>query len=322
MAVTMPGDLKFVPKVWAMHSDAYFEERLVMGTWAVINKTLEGEGKGVVVNFPYYGTIGDAYEVQPDERVRPYGLTDDSFTAAVYEVAISVAIQKAALMHSADSAANFMRQAQMQMGRRHAEKVDQDLMNEVCSYNGAGRKTDIIGTDETKYDNMTIGFKAAAATDTMDIENLYTAKVRAFGDKHRDAVVCFMHPLQVLDLNTSNKTGFLKADANEPYSSIDGFQGKLAGMAIIESERVKKLPVQIGGKDAYLAHFHKMNSYGIIRKEEMMFDSDKDIHARNWSTVGTQWYGVKSFHRQISNDDRKAGGIITTVSQDGLAGRN
>ena len=70
----------------------------------------------------------------------------------------------------------------------------------------------------------------------------------------------------------------------------------------------------INGKDAYRAHFHKLNSYGIMEKQEMEFDEDKDILARERIFTSNQWYAVKSFHTKISAQDLKTGSCTTTVS--------
>ena len=201
-----------------------------------------------------------------------------------------------------------------------AEHVDGRLLGEITSYDGNNDAGHVIGTDESKYDNMVIGFKSGAATDTMSPELLLRAKTQAFGDKNNQAVVCFMHSLQLLDLMSSTPSGFLKADANDPYSYLDGFKGRLFGMAIVEIDSTPKLPGQIGGKDQFLAHFHKMNAYGIMEKAEMRFEGDRDILARKQLWSVTEWYGVKSFDRKINPLDNKSGGIITTVNHN-LVGR-
>ena len=138
-------------------------------------------------------------------------------------------------------------------------------------------------------------------------------KICVFGDKADDAVICFMHSLQWLDLQSDGSAGFLKADANDPLSAIKGFVGRLFNMAVVIVDSCKSTGT-IDGKSSYLAHFHKINSYGIITKQEMEMDEDKDILARERLYTGNQWYGVKSFDRKISSLDKKTGGLITTVA--------
>ena len=205
-----------------------------------------------------------------------------------------------------------------QIGRVHAERVEKRLAAEITSYNGSNDLNHTLGTDRSMYDNLLLSTVAGAATDTMNVRRLLTAKKLAFGDKSGAAVVCFMHSLQLLDLMADTGSGFLKADANNPFSMINGYEGRITKMVIIESDLVPKLPMQIDGKDAYLAHFHKVNAYGIIEKKDFKMEDDKDILSRKMIWVGTQWYGVKSFHRKISSKDDKSGALITTVNNQSI----
>lgn len=312
-------DFRFEPKVWSEHAKAYFDQRLVYGAFALRNDELEQEGTGLTVNFPYYNTIGPAEEPAENESLTPDNLTDDSFPATIFEAGKAVGITKKSFKKSADRVAGIVTEAQRQMARVMAEKVDRKLNNEITAYEGStlDEDTDLTNVDGTdaNYQNMLIGYKAAAAADNMTVRVLAEAKTRVFGDKAEQAVVCFMHSLQWLDSRLDKAAGFLQADANEPYSAINGFVGTLLGMAIVVTDTVKKLDTQIGNTDAYLAHFHKVNPYGIIEKQDMEMDDDYDILARQFLFTANQWYGVKSFDRKIHSLDNKSGGIITTVSK-------
>ena len=319
MSATVSQDLRFEPKVWSDHSMAYFDKKLVYGQFAARNNSLEVEGSGLTVNFPYYAAIGEAEEPDERESLSVDNLTDDSFSATIFEVGKAVGFKDRSFKSTADSMPGMGSEAQSQIGRVLAEKVDAKLNNEITSYTGSGPAGGVVGESEELYDNMVIGYKAAAGIDTMNIRALIEAKIRAFGDKSKAAVVCFMHSLQFLDLRTDQVAGFLRADANDPYSMIQGYEGKLDNMAIITVDSVPKLEGQIGGQDAYLAHFHKPNSYGIIQKADIKMESDRDILSRENLISSTQWYGVKSFDRKISDLDNKAAGMITTVSKS-LAG--
>lgn len=325
MAATVAADFNFEPKVWSRHSAAYRDDLLVLGAWAVRNNTLKGEGTGVRVNFPYYGKIGPVETPAEDQSLTTDNLTDNSFATDVREAAKQVGITDSALMHTADSKAGAVNEMLRQLGRVHAEHLDNQLLAEISSYDGDSSSTyDLdteefqnheIGDDESKFDNLTIGFKSAGANDTTTARTFLKAKTLAFGDKSKDTAVCFMHPLQLLDLMEDTTAGFLKADANDPYSYLQGFTGRLFGAVIVESEKVPKLSVQIGNKDAYLAHFHKINAYGIIEKAEIKIEADRDISARKAIWASSQWYGVKSFDRKISRLDNKSGGMITVVNE-------
>lgn len=291
---TQSSDFAFVPKVWSDHIQAYFDRYLVYGAFALRNDDLKAEGSGETVNFPYFKTIGDAEEPAEDEALTVDSLSDDSFSATVFEVGKAVGFKKRAFKKSAASADRIMAEAQRQIARVHAEKLDKKLLTEM----------------ETSY---TQGYLATGATDYMTIRSLNIGKIAGFGDKHKQAVVCFMHSLQFLDLMNDTTAGFLKADANDPMSMVDGFEGRLLNMAIVTVDTVTKV-ADISGKDAYRALICKENAYGIMTKQEMEMDSDKDILNREIIVTGNEWYAVKNFDKKVSSLDKKIAAVTTNLS--------
>lgn len=291
---TSSSDFAFVPKVWSDHIQAYFDRYLVYGAFALRNDDLKADGSGETVNFPYFKAISDAEEPAENEALTVDSLSDDSFSATVFEVGKAVGFKKRAFKKSAASADRIMAEAQRQIARVHAEKLDKKLLTEM----------------ETSVNE---GYLASAAADTMNIRSLNSGKIRGFGDKHKQAVVCFMHSLQFLDLMNDNTAGFLKADANDPMSMVDGFEGRLLNMAIVTVDTVTKV-TDIDGKDAYRSLICKENAYGIMTKQEMEMDSDKDILNREIIVTGNEWYAVKSFDRKISTLDKKIASVTTTIS--------
>lgn len=298
MAATVAADFVFEPKVWGDHVSAYFDRKLVYGAFAVRDNTLTSE-PGTTQNFPYFKAIGDAEEPAETDSLVVDNLEDDSFSCEVKEVGKAVGIKKKAFKKSAARAERIVSEIQAQIGRVMAEKVDRDLLVEI--------KADAAST---------AGFLATAAGDTMSVTNLMRGKVTAFGDKHKDSVVAFMHSLQFLDLYTNSTTGLLKADAQDPAYLVEGFEGRILGMAVVSVDSIPLhgAPTQIGGKDAYRALVHKANAYGIMVKQDMEMESDYDILARQWVFTGNQWYGVKSFHAKISASDKKSARLTTTIS--------
>jgi hypothetical protein len=300
MAATASTDLLFEPKVWSDHIKAYFDDKLVFGAFALRNKDLQAEGTGLTVNFPYYKQIGQAEEPLETASLTVDNLSDDSFSATVFEVGKAVGIKKKAFKKSADSSAGMLGEAQRQIARVHAEKVDDKLIGEIYAHTG-------------QYDNAEVGYQSTAADDGMTVKKFMQGRINAFGDKYDETVVAFMHSKQLLSLLTDASTGFLKADANDPMSVVKGFQGRtINGTAIVVADKVPTHVAQIGSQDAYVCSFHKMNAYGIMEKQMMEFDDDKDILAREIIITGNEWYAVKSFHKQVSVDDKKSGLIITT----------
>jgi hypothetical protein len=293
---TGSADFAFEPKVWSDHIQAYFDQYLVYGAFALKNNELTGEGKGVQVSFPYFKAIGDAEEIGEDEALNVDNMEDDSFTASVFEIGKAVGFKKAVFKKSAASQEQIMNEAMRQIARRHAEKVDAKLLTEIQT-------------------SGTAGFTAAAAGDTMNIRSLTKGKTIAFGDKAKDAVVCFMHSLQLMDLKLDSTSGFLQANANDPYNMINGYSGMLLNMAIVEVDTVPEVS-PVGGKRTFKSIICKENAYGIIRKQEMEMDSDKDILNRQIIVTGNEWYGVKNFDKKISSQDKKIAFLTTTTSID------
>ncbi len=293
MPSTVAANFAFVPKVWQDHIMAYFDRKLVYGAFALRDDGLTAQ-PGLTQNFPYFKKIGAAQEPAEDEGLAVDNLTDDSFSVTVKEVSKAVGATKKAFKSSAARTERVIQEIQEQIGRVMAEKVDADLYTEFSAH-------------------ATAGYTASAAGNTMNIRTLNTGKIVAFGDKHKDAVVCFMHSFQFLDMMTDSTAGFLQANAVDPMFMVEGFEGRLAGMAIISVDTLaKNSGGQVGGKDTYDAFIHKNNAYGFMVKQEMELEHDYDILHRQWVFAGDQWYGCKSFHATIDANFKKTAKLITT----------
>lgn len=297
MPATISADFAFTPKVWQDHIMAYFDRKLVYGAFALRDDSLTA-APGLTQNFPYFKKIGAAQKPAEDEGLIIDNLTDDSFNVTVSEVSKAVGVTKAAFKTSAARTERVIQEVQEQIGRVIAEQIDEDLYTE---FSASG--------------NSTVGFTAAAAGDTMNIRTLNTGKIKAFGDKHKDSVVVFMHSLQFLDMMTDSTAGFLVANALDPMFLVEGFEGRLGGVAIISVDTVgKNVGGQVGGKDTYDAWVHKANAYGFMIKQEMELESDYDILHRQWVFAADEWYGVKSFHAKIDASFKKTANLHTTSS--------
>ena len=284
MAATVSTDWNFAPKVWQDHILAYFDRKLVWGSMALVDTTLTS-APGETVNFPYYNTIGAAEEPAETASLTVDNLSDDSFSATVKEVGKAVGAKDKALVVSADRREGIFSEAQRQIARVIAEKVDQDLVAEI---NTVGNYTD--------------GYTATTAAEVLTTKRLNQMKITAFGDRHDESAAVFMHSQHLLSLLNDSDAGFLKADANDPLWRVPGFQGRLLGLAVITVDTVPDNGgVQIGGKDAYQTFIVKPNAYGIIMKHDLNPEQDRDTLAREWVWSATMWYGVKGFHAKISS---------------------
>jgi hypothetical protein len=295
MSATKSTDWNFSPKVWQDHIAAYFDRKLVWGSVALRDDTLMGS-PGDTVNFPYFKAIGDAEEPAEDVGLTVDNLSDDSFSCSVKEVGKAVGAKDKALVKSAASRERVFSEAQSQIGRVMAEKVDKDLIAEI---NTSG--------------NYEVGFVASAASDVATVSNINTARVTAFGDKAEQAGVIFMHSLHQLSLLNDTGSGFLKADATDPMYGVPGFAGRLLGMAVVIADTCPR-GSDVGGKKAYYSFMMKPNAYGIITKADMNPEQDRDILAREWIWTATMWYGVKAFHAKISADDKKIARALFATS--------
>lgn len=274
MAATVSTDFVFEPKVWKEHVAAYFRDKLVFGAIAMQDDTLTRE-PGETVNFPYFKKITAAEEPAETAALTVDNLSDDSFSSTVKEIGKAVGITKKAFKVSAARTDRIVQEITSQIGRVHAEKVDNDLLAEF----------DAVGNNE-----------AVSATIATSVRALNEIKVKGFGDLHSDAMALQINSLDMLDVMNDTSTGFMKADANDPMIRVPGFQGRLLGMAVFESDKV-------AAKSCYI---HKMDAYGFMIKQDMELESDYDILSREWVFTGNQWYAVKSFHAKIDAEDKKS----------------
>lgn len=284
---SLPADFAFEPKVWSDHVDAYFDKKLVFGAFALTDRTLTSE-PGTTLNFPYFKAIGAAEEPGADEALGVDKLEDDSFSVTIKEIGKAVGVRRAALRKSASRQDRIFSQVQKQIARVMAEKVDADLIAEINT----------VGNYIQGYTSTT------AATHKCTVEILLEGKIVAFGDKSEDAVVCFMHSIQYLDMMTHATSGFLKADANDPWYNVPGFKGRIAGMALVVTDQ-SPAHATIDSNTAYEIFICKANAYGFMVAEEPDMEYDYDILHREHVFAGTQWYGVKGFHGKINALDKK-----------------
>lgn len=291
MTATLSVDFKFEPKVWQDHIMAFFNEKLVFGAFAYRDDTLT-TSPGLTVTFPYFTPIGDAEEPLETEGLQVDSIADDAFTATVKEVGKAVGIKKKAFKKSANAPDRIIQEVSMQLGRRMAEKVDVDLLNEF-SANG----------------NFTLAYTAAAAEDVMTVKKLAAARIQAFGDRADEAGVAMMHSRQYLDLLRDDSFAALKAENN---IFVDGSIGRILNMDIVINDKMPAGPT-VGGRPTYDAFIHKQNAYGIYMKQDIEIESDYDMLHREWVFAANQWYAVKSMHGKVNSGDLRTAKIRTTV---------
>lgn len=292
---TLSTDIGFEPKVFADHVDAYFRQKLMWGAVALLDNTLQAE-PGETVNFPFFNKIGAAEEPGEQNQLTVDKLGDDAFSVTVKEVGKAVGFKDKALRVSAARRAEIFNEAERQIARVHAEKVDNDLVALL-----------------EDSDNFSQGFTATAAAHTLDIRRLNASRISTFGDRHDEAAAVYLHSRQYLDLMNDSTAGFLNADATDPMFGLPGFMGRLLGMAVFVSDLCPQAD-DIDNATAFHGYIMKQNPYGIAIAESPMVETDRDILSRENVVTATQWYGVVGIHKKVSDDDLRVTRFTTTVS--------
>jgi len=277
MPTTVSTDFTFEPKVWKDHIRAYFDKKLVFGAIALNDDTLTS-APGETINFPFFENIGDAEEPAETAALNVDNLSDSSFSATVKEIGKAVGITKKAFKVSATRTERIIEEITSQMGRVHAEKIDADLFTEMDLATSHVAVTPTINTGGA------------------NIRQILEMKTVAFGDKHKDAMALQINPLDMLGILTDTTTGFLQADALDPFYRVPGYTGRLLGMAVFEVDTVP----------AGSCFMHKADPYGFIIKQDMELEKDYDVLAREWVFASNEWYAVKSFHAEVDPLDRKS----------------
>ncbi len=299
MSATQSGDVGFVPKVWSDHIEAYFNRKMGIGQLALMNDQLKA-APGETVNFPYFKAIGEAQEPAQDEGLEVEALQDDSFDCTVKEIGKAVGWKDKALVVSANPGGQHG-EAQRQIGRVFAEKVDTDL---VTLINAASA-------------NYTDGFIATTTgTHNANIRLLMQSKITGFGDKQDEAVAVAMHSQDFMNIMIDSTAAFLAANATDPFYGLPGFQGRLLGMALFVLDTMPAVSGGINSKKAWYHFIFKPNPFGIYMKRDMSPEQDRDILHRETVVSATMWYGVCSLHGKVAATDLRVtrGAFATSLT--------
>jgi hypothetical protein len=300
MAATLSTDVTFIPKVWSDHITAFFDRKMALGQLALMDRTLMAQA-GETVNFPYFRSIGPVEEPLETASLAVDALVDDAFSVTIKEVGKAVGWRDKAIRKSATgpAEARFMEEAQRQIARVFAEKVDQDIITVI---NAPG--------------SSAAGYVAAANTEKCTVNRLLQSAITGFGDKQDEAVAIAMHSQDFLSMMTDSNAGFLKADANDPFYQMPGFMGRILGKALFVLDTMPEVAGGIAGRRAWQHFIFKPNPYGIYMAAEMKMEMDRDILTREDIVAATMWYGVLSLHEKVSLDDERIvkGAFVTDLT--------
>ena len=322
MAFTLTSNFSFVPQIAQDHIAGYFRSKLIIAKLA--SKPPDNQfpnTPGNTLTFPYFGKIGEAEEPAEGADVDIDSLGDDDFTTTIKEIAKGVGITDSALKKKGCTHEQWEREAHDQIARVLAEKVEKDCWAELVKSTSHDALpspsmdvtlTSAFGTGTAKGKDST---ELAAQLCTIDV--ISESLTDAFGDRRDECQAIVLHSQHYKDIETAEKSGFLKADANDPlYKAMDGFQGRIPrffGLPLFINDGVPKgaditLTDSGGSTQKYATYnvvFLKKDAFGLFIKQAPKVEYGRNIRARQDFMVATQWYGVKGFHKIIDTEDRR-----------------
>ncbi|MER5783744.1 N4-gp56 family major capsid protein [Streptomyces mobaraensis] len=246
-----------VPDVWADMVQARFKGKLVLGTLALNDSTLEGK-PGDSVSFPKWRALGEAEELSEGTPMVPEQLgTDPGNKATVREAGKAVEItDKAKLVAFGDPFA----ETQRQLGLLIARKIDKDL---TAAAEAPGAITVNAADKPLSWGVMVDG-------------------ITQFGDEWEPdsmaGLVIHSHQRAAL-LNDAN---FLSADKVGASGMVipRGVIGQIGGVNVYVSDRVTTTPGGDGKAPTYNALMVKRGALGLLYKRKPIVETDRDILAR------------------------------------------
>ena len=322
MAITTRSQFTFNPQIAQRHVSAYFRRLLTIGRLATNppDNNFYWQ-RGGQITFPYYDKIGAAVAGVENQDVDIDSLGDNSFTALISEVVKGVGTNDTATYHMGPTLPGWLAEAQSQIARVFAEKVEDDCWAELIK---PASHDDLI--TQSGDITLTTNFGADKGAESTELRSqlcniraLGTALNESFGDRRDECIAMIMHSSHYNDLETDPTAGFLKADANgqwnnDPLYKIKGFRGRMDmffGLPLFVNDGVPVGPditITDGARatqkyKTYNMVLLKKNAFGLIFKQDPRIEFARDIGKRQLKMVGTQWYATRGFHKAYSTDD-------------------
>lgn len=196
------------PEVMADMISGTIEKTIVVTPFAKVDTTLQGR-PGDTITIPKYAYIGDAGEVAEGEEVTP-----EMLTASTTEVTVKKAMKAVTLSDEAvlSGYGNPVGEANAQISKAIAGKVDEDAMNALQSATLSYSGTDIIS-----YSGI---------VDAIDL----------FEEEFNSEKVMFVHPKQMTQLRKDEQ--FISADKYSGDVIMKGEVGMIANCRIVMTKRV------------------------------------------------------------------------------------
>lgn len=199
------------PEVMGDMLDAKIEAQLKLTPYAKVDTTLQGV-PGDTKTVPSWNYIGDAEDIAEGEEVDTTKMTSSKSTFTIKKAMKSVSITQESIN---SGLGNPVGQAETQLAKSIAGKVDNDVLNEAYK----AKMSSGDGTSQISY------------------SGLVDASTKFEDEEDGIEKVLFIHPAQEGTL--LKDSNFTSADKYEPGVMVKGAIGKVAGCQVKKSKKVK-----------------------------------------------------------------------------------
>lgn len=199
------------PEVMGDMLDAKIEAQLKLTPYAKVDTTLQGV-PGDTKTVPSWNYIGDAEDIAEGEEVDTTKMTSSKSTFTIKKAMKSVSITQESIN---SGLGNPVGQAESQLAKSIAGKVDNDVLNEAYK----AKMSSGDGTSQISY------------------SGLVDASTKFEDEEDGIEKVLFIHPAQEGTL--LKDSNFISADKYEPGVMVKGAIGKVAGCQVKKSKKVK-----------------------------------------------------------------------------------
>lgn len=199
------------PEVMGDMLDAKIEAQLKLTPYAKVDTTLQGV-PGDTKTVPSWNYIGDAEDIAEGEEVDTTKMTSSKSTFTIKKAMKSVSITQESIN---SGLGNPVGQAESQLAKSIAGKVDNDVLNEAYK----AKMSSGDGTSQISY------------------SGLVDASTKFEDEEDGIEKVLFIHPAQEGTL--LKDSNFISADKYEPGVMVKGAVGKVASCQVKKSKKVR-----------------------------------------------------------------------------------
>ena len=319
MPITKKADFNFTNQIKTNHISAYWRKKLFWAQLAFkIRKNFQGV-PGETVTVPYFNSLGVAQKPAENDRVSVDKFGDQSFAGTVYEVAKAFGVTDAGRIRMGVSDDVWEREGFAQQARVMAELVDADCLSVIKQTSTpAGHdkvRTLADFTISTAFTALKGADTASFLSKQCNIRSVRQDLTNSFGDRNMECIAMVMHSQVLKDLEVEDKAGFLKADANDPFSPMTQYRGRLLSRATFELDNtfqgaditVTDSASATQKYKSWMNLYLKQDPFIMMIKRDPSSESARDMLGRQDLFMATQWYAFVTLHKRISTEDVRVG---------------